>query len=199
MQQVHACQTRWQLCWEFYFVWLSVFVPVQGGLLLHPFQLPLRIILSLEDHSATSSIINPGRSNVKILKRIPRASREQASTKLATILDNVAAENSVEAWERLFLFCGRCLFAPSRGGRRRSLASHVNQAIFAEKTVDHQDSAHFRPTKDPLKSFATRIACKLEEGDFRGAVRLASSDENFATVNEETFLPTPILVLPPDA
>ena len=40
---------------------------------------------------------------------------------------------------------------------------------------------------DPLKTLAPRVAAKLEEGDFRGAVRIASSSESFAPNNGETL------------
>ena len=41
---------------------------------------------------------------------------------------------------------------------------------------------------DPAKHLAARVAGKLEEGDFRGAVRLAASSEFFATENDNTLL-----------
>ena len=38
----------------------------------------------------------------------------------------------------------------------------------------------FVSSKDPLRSLAARVAAKLEEGNFRGAVKIVSSDESFA-------------------
>jgi hypothetical protein len=38
-----------------------------------------------------------------------------------------------------------------------------------------------------LKLLANRVSNKLEEGDFKGAARIASSDESFAAVNEATL------------
>ena len=66
--------------------------------------------------------------HVRILKRIPRASKEQSSAKFVTLLEGVLCNSSPAAWERLFfLFCTRCLRVPQRCGRRSSLASLVNK------------------------------------------------------------------------
>ena len=37
-----------------------------------------------------------------ILKRIPRAARHQAASKLARLLDDVTARNDIPSWARLF-------------------------------------------------------------------------------------------------
>ena len=42
-------------------------------------------------------------------------------------------------------------------------------------------------TDDSATILAARVSAKLEEGDFRGAVRLASSDDTLAPINEATF------------
>ena len=40
---------------------------------------------------------------------------------------------------------------------------------------------------DPLKSLAARVTSKLEEGDFRGAVRVAASEDSFAPMDDRTL------------
>ena len=45
----------------------------------------------------------------------------------------------------------------------------------------------FVSSKDPLRSLAVRVAAKLEEGNFRGAVKIVSSDESFAPVDASTL------------
>ena len=67
--------------------------------------------------------LNPGRANNRILKRIPRPTRDVAATKFAEILNDVCSNNNPEAWSCLFLFNRRCLRAPPRGGIRRNLAT----------------------------------------------------------------------------
>ena len=51
-------------------------------------------------------------SRARVLKRIPRASRHLAATKLAGILDEVTEKNDVASWDRLFRFGSRCLTLP---------------------------------------------------------------------------------------
>ena len=152
----------------------------------------------------------PPRASVKILKRIPKASRSSAGRKLASILEAVVGKNDHASWDRLFRFSSRCLRAPKRGGQRRSLATVVNRQL--EEETDSPDST-VRPctkqrqasTRDPIESLAARISAKLEEGDFGGAVRLASSDDTLAAMNNSTFAalqdkhpsPHPDSVIPP--
>ena len=133
----------------------------------------------------------------KILKRIPRASRPLAACKVACILDGVTAKNDLVSWDRLFRFPLRCLRTPVRGGHRRSLVSVVNQQLREEvdpPSTQQGSLIGVRPNpnvkskhkSDPLSSLATRVASKLEEGDYRGAVRLACSDDTIADMNAET-------------
>ena len=141
--------------------------------------------------STTAAAGLPPRSTEKILKRIPKASRLQAGRKMATILEDIVWRNDHAAWDRLARFPSRCLRAPKRGGRRCSLASKVNrqldlEAHSAEFTVSsgpkHSGCRFF-----PKDSLAARVSAKLEEGDFRGAVRLASSDATLAPMDNSTF------------
>ena len=107
----------------------------------------------------------------------------RCSRKLAKILNEVCSENSIVAWERLFLFGRRCLQVPARGGHRRNLASFVQRAVAVEKDSELDIQHKVKPTGDPLRN----LAAKLEEGDFRGAVRIASSNECFAPTNDATL------------
>ena len=62
-------------------------------------------------------------SSARVLKRIPRASRHLAATKLAAILDVVVEKNDATSWNRLLRFSSRCLTLPKRGGRGRNFAA----------------------------------------------------------------------------
>ena len=42
-------------------------------------------------------------------------------------------------------------------------------------------------TENLQRVWAARVSAKFEEGDFKGAVRLASSDDKLAPMNETTF------------
>ena len=137
----------------------------------------------------------PMRSRVKPILRIPRSSRDLAAKKLAFIIEAVVANpDSGPAWDRLFHFSSRCLRVPKRGGRRWNLARAINEQIRAEvdpplsPSPDHPQSRQSRrKVRDPLMSLAALVSYKLEEGDFKGAVRLACSEDSVASENGSTL------------
>ena len=144
----------------------------------------------------TREVLNAPRSTVKILKRIPRASRDHTARKLATILDQVVLSNNTASWDHLFSFAPHCLRVQRRGGHRRSLASHVNAMLREESDPDPPDSipeerSHRQHCgqgpQDPLQNLAARVAAKLEEGDIKGAIRLPSSEDTIASSNPGTL------------
>ena len=126
---------------------------------------------------------------MRILKRIPRTSRHLAALKLASILVDVSQKNDSESWGHLFNFSSRCLAVPKRGGHRRSLASAVNVQLREESdplpSQFRQSSKHHFP-RGSASNQAKRVSSKLE-GDVRGAVRIASSEDTLAELNEETL------------
>ena len=89
-------------------------------------------ILRRTPRPASAPEILPPGSLVKILKWIPKASREQCGKKLATILDASVITNDHVTWDRLLRFSPRCLSTPRRGDKRRSLASAVNRQLTEE-------------------------------------------------------------------
>ena len=129
-------------------------------------------------------------SSVTILKRIPHASRHLAASKLASILVDVTQKNDTELWGRLFNFSSRYLAVPERGGHRRSLASAVSVQLREESDLlpsqFRQSSKHHIPS-DSTTNLAKRVSSKMEEGDVRGAVRIACSEDTLAELNEETL------------
>ena len=100
-------------------------------------------------------------------------------------------KNDHTSWVRLLRFSERCLRHPGRGGCRRSLATAVNRKLRdeADPPPSLRPSAmrNLPRTNDSATILAARVSAKLEEGDFRGAVRLASSDDTLVPINEATF------------
>ena len=135
---------------------------------------------------ATACSTRPQR--VPILKRLPCASRDLATRKLATILEQVTATNDVITWMHLLYFSSCCFHVPKRGVRCWNLVKLINQQL-AEESDPPLTSGHRRPASHPtiyhhqrqgdpgtLQAIAARISVKLEEGDFRSVVRLACSE-----------------------
>ena len=133
------------------------------------------------------------RSKNKILKRIPRASRGLAAKKLTSLLDSVVANNNSSSWLRLLHFAQCSLQIPVRQKEKLSLASIVNKQIRNGCLPPHVVTLvpgrkrRVNKVKDPLEILAGKVSAKLEEGDLRGAVRLACSEETIAEYSDETF------------
>ena len=70
-----------------------------------------------------------------------------------------------------------------------SLATQLNQTTREETNPNLSASPSQRKlsNRNPLQSLAARVASKLEEGDFNGAIRLASSEDTIAELNDRTL------------
>ena len=129
---------------------------------------------------------------MKILRRISRGARQQCLLKCCAILDEVVNINSVATWEHLLHFPTHCLQVPLHSRGHSSLATRVKNQLNDEadpvpsQTKRERANGH-RCTEDALQGFSRRVASKLEEGDFRGAVRLACSDNRLAPSDSATF------------
>ena len=130
-------------------------------------------------------------------------------------MEAIVSKNNHAAWLRLLLFCPRCLKVPKRLSRDRhsSLASLVNKQLSEEADPPLPPRQPSRPSsrltkkgvKDPMVYLASRVSSKLEEGDFKGAVRLACSEDTIAETCDSTLealklkhpLPHPDTLIPP--
>ena len=129
----------------------------------------------------------------RVLRRIPKSARQLCCSKLTTILEDIVKYNSVDSWNRLFLFAPRCLRQPRRGKQTESLARLVKiqlQEDLSTTTAPMPPTRRREQTKkrpDPMQLLARKISIKIEEGDFRGAIRLTSSDDILADFNDDTY------------
>ena len=82
--------------------------------------------------STSPEVLPLQKASVRVLKRLPKGSRECAARKLASILDAVVKKNDHTLWARLLLFTARCLRHPGREGRGLSLATAVNRQLREE-------------------------------------------------------------------
>lgn len=88
-------------------------------------------------------------------------------------------------------FTFTCFAVPGqRGGQRHhnSLASKVNAAIasFPASSVPVQHPKPFKSRQSSESNLASRVSSKLEDGDIRGAIRLAASDDILAPFDDVT-------------
>lgn len=155
-----------------------------------------------------ASVLTPTPSSLDILnllnsrrgrtvKRIPKSVRLPAADKLSTLIANVCAEpDGVEHWTNLLLFGTVCMAVPGqRGGRRHqpSVGSKMIRTMNQFPTeLPSVESLKRTPTmsnaqRKPSNNIAARVFSKLEDGDVRGAVRIAASDETLALFNDDTL------------
>ena len=128
------------------------------------------------------SSIPPCRPSAKFLKRIPKASRDCCGRKLAAILGAVVADNNHEAWYRLLRLVIDARDSPSEV---ENDGPWPPLSINRLKASDHGTTARLsreprsssKSKADPIEALASRVAAKLEEGDYRGAVRFACSED----------------------
>ena len=105
------------------------------------------------------------------------------------------SSNTVECWNRLLLFSPICLRHPRRRKHTESLSSLVKRQLqddlVSPASVPSQARGGRKRTRgsqdDPEIDLAKRVAIKIEEGDFRGAIRLASSDDSLADFSDDTY------------
>jgi len=133
----------------------------------------------------------------RLLKRIPKASRSLAADKLSTLLERIVADpDDIQRWNDLQRFSNACFAVQGgRGGKRHvsSLATKVNKALDMY-TSAHQPMTSLRHSDkkrsrraDAEANIAARVTEKLEDGDVRGAIRLASSDDTMAPHDQHTL------------
>ena len=132
-------------------------------------------------------------SKNRVLRRIPKSARQQCSNKLTAVLRDVVSSNSVEAWNKLYLFAPRCLRLPKNSKTTDSLASHVKRQLQDDLATSPTSTSTIKQNKKAKKSFnpglylARQVSMKIEEGDFRGAIRLAGSDNTLVVFSDETY------------
>ena len=90
----------------------------------------------------------------------------------------------------LLRFPTRCLWVPSWSGLHWSLTIQVG--IQLREELDPPENVNLPNKKrakarEPLESFDRRVSIKLEEGDFKGAVRLTCSEDSKAVKGKATF------------
>ena len=141
-----------------------------------------------------SATLGPVASS-RILKRVPRGSIDLAARKLASIVNSVVTGNDILTWQRLLLFTPPCLKKSRRGGKRWSLASAVNNQIKEELSEPDSESPSHRSRHEKRRrkvvdvddALASRVASKLEEGDYKGALRLACGSDSIAEHSPATL------------
>ena len=136
--------------------------------------------------------VNTAISNVRVLKRVPKDSRvplaESLSDKINDIVYNV---EDVTKWLIFFnvvlAFFGE---QPKRSGRKQttSMSSLINKKIRANDVS--LPKPHPQVSSPPLSDLEQRIkliSSKLDEGNVKGGIRLAASDDKIAPFSTDNY------------
>ena len=126
---------------------------------------------------------------IPIVRCLPKGSRRLAASKLSSLLEAVVSENSLQSWERLLSFTPRCLFSPRRGGKCWSLVTQLNRQLDSDEGSPNSllEAPSRRQSPCAIDCLRAAVSARLEEGDFRGAIHLATSDSSIAAPTDDTF------------
>ena len=129
---------------------------------------------------------------------MPKASRHNAGQLLSLLLNDITAKpEEIDNWTRLMLFAFCCLDAPKRGGKKhtKSLSARINAKVreFHTNKLMRPEAAPSTPKieskrKQKPQELSELVSAKIEEGDLKGAIRLASSAETMAPNDKATLL-----------
>ena len=145
--------------------------------------------------SAVSSLFG---TEKQIIKWIPKGARAHCATLLTRLFNSVADyPNSLVGWANLLSFAFKILAKPSRGGKARNLSNIIakrckNFHFITESDLRAgslgDDSREVEQTKNRVTGstrkgdtqenrLAKLVSLKIEEGNYKGAVRLISSGD----------------------
>lgn len=129
------------------------------------------------DIDELSKKLNLYRKSIRVLKRIPKGARIIAAKKLESVITKCTNLNNLESWCDLLLFSYIALQIPKRSSKKNKLTSIVKNNI---NTFDESSIKIYKQKTAPLSK---RIEAKIADGDIKGAVRILSSTDEFATVS----------------
>jgi Reverse transcriptase (RNA-dependent DNA polymerase) len=129
------------------------------------------------------------------IKWIPRAARARCATALDKTLRDVIKDPANRAkWSRLLSFTGAILAKPRRGGTKRNLSNVIlkricefeSGAVSSAGLPSECKAVKTRKVKTDNAILASLVQAKIEEGNFKAAIRIVCSDDKPAPVSTST-------------
>lgn len=122
---------------------------------------------------------------------VPRGARHECSVSLAKCLRRVLDDPSCsDHWATLLAFAPSVLVKPTRGGQAGNLTKLVKNrasSFSGVGSIQAPAPARARKLDDKESNVARLVSSKMEQGNFKAAVRIACSDESLAPNNSETL------------
>lgn len=122
------------------------------------------------------------KQTIRVLKRIPNGVRLAVATKLEELINSCTLSNDIQSYGRLLSFSYIALQVPKRSSKKNKLTSIIRN------NISNFDCSPVLNQVAPRKAtLAKRVENKISEGDIRGAVKLLTSNDDFAPQNQETL------------
>ena len=132
-----------------------------------------------------------------LVKRIPRSARPICATLISDLIKSVVQQPAdTEKWSDLLSFGSFILMKPKRGGNKRNigLTKIIQQRVAAWQSGERnyvQESVerryHTMNESELSRHRTSAVTSKLEEGNFKAAIRLICSDDRPAADSSETL------------
>ncbi|OXA39608.1 hypothetical protein Fcan01_25760 [Folsomia candida] len=145
-------------------------------------------------------ILSRLKATTPTLRRVPRGARMAVSRCLTKVLKAVVESDDEEVWAKLLLFSYATLPVPQKTDEVKNLTSWVKAS-----TADWDQRFSIPPARPPrppssrkgppADTTAKKVEAKLSDGDIRGAIRLACSDDSIA-LNDDVTLPALLIKHP---
>jgi len=126
------------------------------------------------------------KATVPTLRRVPKGARLELARVLVKVILRVTQENSEEAWRDLLVLPYSTLNVPRECDEVKNLTKWVKEQVSSWSRDFSVPQARSRPAlvrkfrPDSDVALAKKIEAKLGDGDIRGAIRLACSEDTIA-------------------
>lgn len=123
--------------------------------------------------------LSQAKSNIKVLRRIPKAARFLVADKLCGVIKGCFEKNSLDEWSQLLLFS--YIVLGTDGEKKTSLVTKIKKNISSFQLSDH-----VQKRSSPL-TISKRVQVKVDDYDIKGAIRILSSSETMAPHDDQTI------------
>ena len=155
--------------------------------------------LSPVDTNSSSSLVSDISTHVEIthpvtipplIKHIPKAARPACCSALGNILRKIIHDpNDIKEWNNLLHFAPSVLYNPPKAGAKSNLTSLIKNRINSMSGDVVTKNSFFKASKNkPEFKLSAAISSKMEDGNFKAALRLLCSEDHPADFSDAAWL-----------
>lgn len=126
------------------------------------------------------------KKSIRVIKRLPKATRIVAASRLSKLINNCVDLNTLDSWENLLTFTYTYLHYNFDQPRKQSITATILRHFkdCSTPSIDTSGSLKRNPKKG---SNINSIIGKVSDGDLSGAIRLLSSEEPVAKFSNQSM------------